>query len=90
LHAGECFVGELEHLPAPGLVGFQEHDAIDLHCHQQPSAAVVLDATLIRILFVVLAALGGSGLVLYLAMWIIVPNEPSAAACQPGMVHPIV
>ena len=39
-----------------------------------------LDATLIRILFVVLAVLGGSGIVLYLAMWIIVPNEPSAAA----------
>jgi phage shock protein C len=34
------------------------------------------DATLIRVLFVVLAVLGGSGLVLYLAMWIIVPNEP--------------
>jgi hypothetical protein len=44
LHTGECFVGELEHLPAPGLVGFQERDAIDLHCHQQPSAAVVLGA----------------------------------------------
>jgi phage shock protein C len=39
-----------------------------------------LDATLLRILFVVLAVLGGSGLVLYVAMWIIVPNEPSAAA----------
>jgi phage shock protein C len=39
-----------------------------------------LDPTLIRILFVVLAVLGGSGLVIYLAMWIIVPNEPSAAA----------
>jgi phage shock protein C len=39
-----------------------------------------LDATLIRVLFVVLAVLGGSGLVLYLAMWIIVPNEPQAAA----------
>jgi phage shock protein C len=38
-----------------------------------------LDATLIRILFVVLAVLGGSGLLLYVAMWIIVPNEPSAA-----------
>jgi phage shock protein C len=35
-----------------------------------------LDATLVRVLFVVLAVLGGSGLVLYLAMWIIVPNEP--------------
>ena len=39
-----------------------------------------LDATLIRILFVVLAVLGGSGLLIYVAMWIIVPNEPSAAA----------
>jgi phage shock protein C len=34
------------------------------------------DATLIRVLFVVLTVLGGSGLVLYLALWIIVPNEP--------------
>jgi phage shock protein C len=39
-----------------------------------------LDATLIRILFVVLAVLGGSGIVLYLAIWIIVPNEPSGTA----------
>ena len=39
-----------------------------------------LDVTLIRILFVVLAVLGGSGLLLYVAMWIIVPNEPSTAA----------
>ena len=35
-----------------------------------------VDATVIRVLFVLLAILGGSGLVLYLAMWIIVPNEP--------------
>ena len=34
------------------------------------------DATLIRVLFVVLAVLGGSGLVIYLAMWAIVPSEP--------------
>lgn len=39
-----------------------------------------LDATLIRVLFVVLAVLGGSGLVIYLAMWIIIPNEPAGAA----------
>ena len=39
-----------------------------------------LDATLIRILFVVLAVLGGSGLALYLAMWIIVPNEPQGVS----------
>jgi phage shock protein C len=35
-----------------------------------------VDATLIRVLFVVLAVLGGSGIVLYLALWIIVPREP--------------
>ena len=35
-----------------------------------------LEATLIRVLFVVLAVLGGSGLILYVAMWIIVPKEP--------------
>jgi phage shock protein C len=35
-----------------------------------------IDPTLIRVLFVVLAVLGGSGLVLYLALWIIVPREP--------------
>ena len=35
-----------------------------------------MDATLLRVLFVVLAVLGGSGIVLYLAMWIIVPDEP--------------
>jgi phage shock protein C len=35
-----------------------------------------IDATLIRVLFVLLAVLGGSGLVLYVAMWIIVPKEP--------------
>ena len=35
-----------------------------------------IDATLVRVLFILLAVLGGSGLVLYLAMWIIVPREP--------------
>jgi phage shock protein C len=35
-----------------------------------------VDVTLIRVLFVVLAVLGGSGLILYLAMWIIVPKQP--------------
>jgi phage shock protein C len=35
-----------------------------------------VDATLIRVLFVLLAVLGGSGVVLYLALWIIVPREP--------------
>jgi phage shock protein C len=35
-----------------------------------------VDATLIRVLFVLLAVLGGSGVVLYVAMWIIVPKQP--------------
>jgi phage shock protein C len=35
-----------------------------------------VDATAIRVLIVVLSVLGGSGLVIYLAMWILVPSEP--------------
>ncbi len=34
------------------------------------------DATLIRVLFVLLTVLGGAGPLIYLAMWIIVPSEP--------------
>ena len=33
-----------------------------------------VDATLIRGLFLVLAVFGGSGLLIYLVMWIIVPD----------------
>ncbi len=39
-----------------------------------------LDPTLIRVLFVVLALAGGSGIVIYLAMWIMVPSQPQDAA----------
>ena len=39
-----------------------------------------LDPTLIRVLFIILAVLGGSGVVIYLAMWILVPNPPQGAA----------
>jgi phage shock protein C len=35
-----------------------------------------MDATLIRVLFVVLTVLGGAGPLIYLVMWIVVPNEP--------------
>lgn len=38
------------------------------------------DATLMRVLFVVLALLGGPGLVIYLVLWIVVPEEPLGAA----------
>jgi phage shock protein C len=33
-----------------------------------------LDATLIRVLFLVLAVFGGTGLVIYVVMWLIVPD----------------
>jgi phage shock protein C len=35
-----------------------------------------VDPTLIRVLFIVLAVMGGAGAVIYLAMWIVVPEEP--------------
>ena len=39
-----------------------------------------LDPTLIRVLFVILALAGGSGIIIYLAMWIMVPSQPQDAA----------
>ena len=39
-----------------------------------------IDVTLIRVLFVALAVLGGSGLILYVVMWIMVPDEPAGPA----------
>ncbi|HEY9469604.1 MAG TPA: PspC domain-containing protein [Propionibacteriaceae bacterium] len=33
-----------------------------------------VDATLIRVLFLVLAVFGGSGLLIYVVMWLIVPD----------------
>jgi len=35
-----------------------------------------VDATLIRVLFIVLTVLGGAGILIYVAMWVIVPREP--------------
>jgi phage shock protein C len=37
-----------------------------------------IDATLIRVLFLLLAVFGGSGLVIYVVMWIIVPDASKA------------
>jgi phage shock protein C len=34
------------------------------------------DPTVIRVLFIVLTVMGGAGGVIYLAMWLIVPEEP--------------
>jgi phage shock protein C len=38
------------------------------------------DPTLIRVLFVVFALLGGPGLLTYLVLWIVVPEEPQGGA----------
>ena len=37
-----------------------------------------VDATLIRVLFLILAVFGGSGLVIYVVMWLIVPDVSKA------------
>ena len=37
-----------------------------------------VDATLIRVLFLLLTVFGGSGLVIYVVMWIIVPDAGKA------------
>lgn len=38
-----------------------------------------VDPTLWRLLFVLFALLGGPGIIFYLIMWIVVPEEPSAS-----------
>lgn len=35
-----------------------------------------LDPTVVRLAFVLLALMGGPGLVLYLIMWVLIPLEP--------------
>jgi phage shock protein C len=35
-----------------------------------------VDVTLMRVLFILLGLLGAAGIVVYIAMWIIVPLEP--------------
>ena len=35
-----------------------------------------VDPTIVRVLFIALTVLGGAGVVLYLAMWILVPAQP--------------
>jgi phage shock protein C len=40
------------------------------------SAYFNVDVTLMRVLFILLGLLGATGIVLYIAMWIIVPQEP--------------
>ena len=37
-------------------------------------------ATLVRVAFLLLTALGGAGVLVYLGMWVIVPDEPDGVA----------
>ena len=41
-----------------------------------------VDVTLMRVLFILLGLLGAAGIVVYIAMWIIVPLEPPVG-CAP-------
>jgi phage shock protein C len=36
-----------------------------------------VDVTIVRVLFIALAFIGGAALPIYLAMWIIVPKQPA-------------
>jgi phage shock protein C len=42
-----------------------------------------VDATLIRVLFLLLGIMGGAGIVLYIGMWIVVPEEPPPVGGAP-------
>jgi phage shock protein C len=42
-----------------------------------------VDATLIRVLFIVLGISGGAGILIYLVMWIMVPQEPPVGGGAP-------
>ena len=37
-----------------------------------------VDPTLVRVIFVILSLTFGSGLLIYLVLWLIIPNEPEA------------
>jgi phage shock protein C len=43
-----------------------------------------IDANIVRLVMVLLALLGGSGVVLYLVAWVIVPLEDAAEAASTG------
>ena len=45
-----------------------------------------IDVTLIRVLLVVTAIFGGFGLVVYIVMWVLVPEEGSGRAMIENMV----
>jgi phage shock protein C len=36
-----------------------------------------IDATLVRVLFVIVTLFGGSGILIYLVLWIVMPEQPA-------------
>ena len=47
-----------------------------------------VDANIVRLIFVVLAILGGAGVVLYVAMWILLPEaDPSGTGASPAIAR---
>jgi phage shock protein C len=48
-----------------------------------------IDPSIIRLIFVVLALAGGPGLLIYIIMWIVVPEEPVGPQPPAGPSDPI-
>jgi len=46
-----------------------------------------VDLTLVRVVLVALAFLGGAGIPLYLAVWVLVPEKGSNIAIADGFLH---
>jgi len=51
------------------------------------AATLNIDPLLVRIVLLALAFMNGFGFMLYLALWLLVPNEDSAAADARGQVR---
>jgi phage shock protein C len=47
-----------------------------------------IDPTIVRLIFVVLALMGGPGLLIYIIMWIVVPEEPLGPRSPMDMTGP--
>jgi len=48
-----------------------------------------IDPTLVRLLFVFLALAGGPGVLIYLIMWIVVPERPRHQPVEPAENYPV-
>ncbi|HSV85164.1 MAG TPA: PspC domain-containing protein [Levilinea sp.] len=48
-----------------------------------------LDPTIVRLVFVILALMGGPGILIYIVMWVVVPDEPAGSVPPPGSSGPI-